>query len=183
MNNEYSEIDELNNNSNLKYPIGSHDSNFDRDVYEKLRNFMSLDYYFPNKKEQTRIICFYGFPTDESDYLLSSYETKSSEDNVFGVSVGMDTKKAEEILAKFGYKKVDDFRFKKGVIKIDFECNNVFDLPDEQNREYVQLGIKKREGLLTDEDKIKLKEYEDYKNTICQIKVSLESKYLGNRLY
>ena len=144
---------------------------------------MSVDYYFPSVKEDTRIISFYGFPTDEDDYCLASYTTKSNEDNVFGITIGSNIRDAESILDKFGYQKSGDFKFKKGAINIDFECNKIFELSQKQNEEYTLLCLKKRENLLTDEDKNLLTKYEDYKNTISKFKISLESKYSGNRLY
>ena len=179
---KYSEIDD----SKLKYKLGEGNINILKENNEEfgtIRNFMSIDFYLPNMKERTRKISFYGFSTDEDGRCLASYSTKSSEDNVFGINVGTNIKQVERKLEKFGYEKVKDFEFKKGVVKISFECNKIVDLPKEQYSEYTRLCIKEREKLLTEEDKVVLGKYEDYKNTICEFEVSLESKYLGNRLY
>ena len=183
---KYSEIDEVNANSKLKYKLGEPNINIlkeNNEIFETLRNYMSLDFCLPNIKEKTLKISFYSFPTDEDGYCLASYTTKSTDDNIFGIAVGTNIREAEDIIEKFGYKKIKDFEFKKGVVNISFECNEIFNLSKEKDSEYTQLRIKERIGLLTDEDKVLLGKYEDYKNTICGFKVSLESKYLGNRIY
>ena len=142
----YQEIIELNENSKLKYKLG--ETNLDilkenSKIFERVNNFMSLDFFLPNLKERKQIIKFYGFPTDEDEMCLASYYSTSYEENVFGIKIGSNIKMAEKILLSYGYLKTEN-AFTKGKVKIVFEC---------------------------DTDKV------------TSFDISLESKYLGNRLY
>jgi hypothetical protein len=142
----YPEISELNKNSKFKYKLGEGNSNILQDnneTFEKINNYMSFDFYIPSLKERKQIIRFYGFPTDEDDRCLASYYSTSVNENVFGIEIGADISKAEEILLSYGYSKNEN-SFVKGKVKIKFNCNS---------------------------------------NTIASFEISLDSKYLGNRLY
>ena len=142
----YPEISELNKNSKFKYKLGEGNSNILQDnneTFEKINNYMSLNFYIPSLKERKQIIKFYGFPTDEDDICLASYYSTSVNENVFGIEIGADISKAEEILLSYGYSKNEN-SFVKGKVKIKFNCNS---------------------------------------NTIASFEISLDSKYLGNRLY
>ena len=142
----YPEISELNKNSKFKYKLGEENSNILQDnneTFEKINNYMSLDFYIPSLKEIKQIIKFYGFPTDEDDRCLASYYTTSVNENVFGIEIGTDISKAEEVLLSYGYSKNENV-FSKGKIKIEFDSDS---------------------------------------NKIVSFEISLDSKYLGNRLY
>ena len=180
----YPEIVELNKNSKLKYKLGETNLNIfkkNKEVFETINNFMSFDFYLPNRVERTRKICFYGFPTDEDKVCLASYYTQTPEDNVYGINVGMSITDAEEKLLLFGYKKAENC-FVKGVIKIKFVCKEKF--KDEQ---YDLLLIKDRHNVLNDEERFLLDEkktsFNALKNKITGIEIELQSKYLGKRLY
>ncbi len=142
----YPEIAELNEKSKLKYKLGEGNSNILQDnneSFEKINNYMSLDFCIPSLKERKQIIKFYGFPTDEDDRCLASYYSTSVNENVFGIEIGADINKAEEILLSYGYLKNEN-SFMKGKVKIKFNCDS---------------------------------------NKIASFEISLDSKYLGNRLY
>lgn len=181
---KYPEIIELNENSKLKYKLGERNSKIlekNNETFETKHNFMSLDFYLPNSDERTRKICFYGFPTDEDKGCLASYYTQTPEDNVFGISVGMSILEAEDKLLTIGYTKNKN-SFAKGVVEIKFECKEKF--KDEQ---YDSLLIKDRHNILNGKEKVLLDEkistYKALENKITGIEISLQSKYLGNRLY
>lgn len=142
----YPEIAELNKNSKLNYKLGEKNSNIltdNNENFEKINNYMSLDFYIPNLKERKQVIKFYGFPTDEDSRCLASYYSTCANENVFGIQVGFEIEKAEKILINYGYSKTENV-FTKGIIRIKFNC-----------------ALDK----------------------ILSFEISLESKYLGNRLY
>lgn len=117
---EFSEIVELNNNSTLKFKLGEDNSNVIKENYqtfEKINNYMSLDFYIPSIKERKQTIKFYGFPTDEDAKVLASYYTELVNDSILGISIGFDIEKAENVLLSFGYSKQGNL-FLKGVVRI-----------------------------------------------------------------
>ena len=123
---KYPEIAELNRNSKLKYKLGERNSNILQDnneTFKKVHNFMSLDFYIPSLKERKQIIKFKGFPTDENARRLTSYYSTLADENVFGIEIGTDISKAEEILSSHGYLKNKDF-FVKGKVQIKFNCDS-----------------------------------------------------------
>ena len=143
---KYLEISELNKNSNLLYKIKEKSTKIiekTEKTFEKVNNYMSLDFYIPSLKERKQILKFYGFPTDESKSVLASYYTTLPKESIFGIEIGTEVGKAEEILLSYGYTK-NEKNFKKGVIEIELTS---------------------------------------YENKILSFKISLESQYLGNRLY
>ena len=120
--NRYQELIELNNNSNLKYKIGEGNSNIlkeKNETFERINNYMSLDFYIPSLKESKQVIKFYGFPTDEDNICLASYYTTLAEEDVFGIKVGTTLANAEEILVSHGYSKNGN-NFSNGVVHIKF---------------------------------------------------------------
>ena len=122
---KYEEIAELNKNSKLKYKLGEKNSNIlkrNNATFETIQNYMSLDFYLPSRKNYSRIIKFYSFPTDEDSARLAYYYTKTSDDNVFGIGIGMDKINAEKILQNHGYKNESE-NYVKGLIKIKLENN------------------------------------------------------------
>lgn len=142
----YPEIAELNGNSKLKYKLGEENSNILQDnneTFEEINNYMSLDFYIPSLKEIKQIIKFKGFPTDEDARCLAGYYSTLADENVYGIEIGMDISKAEEVLLSYGYSKNENV-FSKGKIKIEFNSDS---------------------------------------NKIASFEISLDSKYLGNRLY
>ena len=142
----YPEIAELNGNSKLKYKLGEENSNILQDnneTFEEINNYMSLDFYIPSLKEIKQIIKFKGFPTDEDARCLAGYYSTLADENVFGIEIGTEISKAEEILLSHGYLKNEDF-FVKGKVQIEFNCDS---------------------------------------NKVVSFEISLNSKYLGNRLY
>ena len=154
-------INTINNNSKL--PVNYMEQYDNEDVklqrYNKLDNFMSKDF-----KDNDISFSYYGYPNDESDLYLGKIELLTNKYNILGVTIGDNYKKAIEKIESYGFNRTD--------------------IPEEDDIYEAKLNYKDINIVIKTKYEINLGISEDIsENDIGSIEISIESDYLGNRLY
>lgn len=154
-------INTINNNSKL--PVNYMEQYDNEDVklqrYNKLDNFMSKDF-----KDNDISFSYYGYPNDESDLYLGKIELLTNKYNILGVTIGDNYKKAIEKIESYGFNRTD--------------------IPEEDDIYEAKLNYKDINIVIKTKYEINLGISEDISETnIGSIEISIESDYLGNRLY
>ena len=154
-------INTINNNSKL--PVNYMEQYKNEDVklqrYNKLDNFMSKDF-----KDNDISFSYYGYPNDESDLYLGKIELLTNKYNILGVTIGDNYKKAIEKIESYGFNRTD--------------------IPEEDDIYEAKLNYKDINIVIKTKYEINLGISEDISETnIGSIEISIESDYLGNRLY
>lgn len=147
----------INDNSNLpvKYMSARDGANLNLSGYERLNNFMSVDY-----KNSSISFSYYGYPNDESDYYLGEVELLDNKFNILGVTIGDDMNSAISKISKYGF-------------KLDNENRNNNFVATLTNGDYtIKLNADSRN-------------YDGNESNpkITSIKLRANSEYLGNRVY
>lgn len=141
----------INKLSNLPYDfLGLYDQNsYLLKNLEEIDNEMSVDYISTSFK-----LMFMGYPTDMNKDKLVTIELYDNQYNVFGITVGMKSKKIKDIIYKYGFKRAK---------KLD---TNWQDLSGQENT----IGYKNGNILIC---------FEIEENVIKEIIIDAKSIYLG----
>lgn len=127
----------INQNSDLPVEyLSKYDKN-DKSLekYDFLSNYMSYDY---NNEDIS--FSYYGYPNDESDFLLGYVEIKTDKYNLLGVKVGEDFEKAIEKIEKYGFTlKKDSYNT---LISNDFTITIEINLEDQKKVESISIRAK-----------------------------------------
>jgi len=92
----------INNNSSLpiKYMIKYEEDETQFQNYEKINNYMSIDFY---SKDRDIVFKYYGYPNDESEYYLGEISISTNKYNVLGVTIGDVVETAINKLKEYGF--------------------------------------------------------------------------------
>ena len=94
-------VETINNNSNLPltYLSKYDETNATLQNYEKLINFMSIDFHNDDVE-----FSYYGYPNDESEKYLGSFSLLTNKYNILGITIGDDIEQAVTKFQEYGFK-------------------------------------------------------------------------------
>lgn len=147
-------VETINQNSNLPMPILiTYNPEKIIQANKYIPNFMSNDYYYDDYT-----LTFCGYPTDEDENFLTDIELHNEKYDILGISINTNKKEAIQKLVEFGFSiatnKKTNFR-------------NYSD--DEDTLCFEKLDVKVVIQL--------------YGDNVSQMLISINTYYLGNRLY
>jgi len=122
-----------------------------------LERYKKIDNYMSKDFSNEEVsFSYYGYPNDESDYYLGSVSIATNSFNILGVTIGDDMKEAVSKVESYG-----------------FELK--------EHNDYFSATLKKDDYTIKIESDIE--NDDETKDTVGSISISVNSKYLGNRVY
>ena len=148
-------IEKINKNSKLPIEYMTKYSKDDSRLssYKKIDNYMSKDF-----EDDDISFHYYGYPNDESDYYLGYMKLKTNKYNILGVTIGDNMKDSIAKIESMGFEKISN--------------TNDYDVKFRYNDISITLSADYNNYSETTE-----------KNTVGSVVISIDSKYLGNRIY
>lgn len=127
-------IETINNNSNLPltYLSKYDETNATLQNYEKLINFMSIDFHNADVE-----FSYYGYPNDESEKYLGSITLLNNKYNILGVTIGDDIDQAVTKFQEYGFKLDPDSSYYISLTYGDFTIDISEDFENEQGNHII----------------------------------------------
>ena len=156
-NNDSKEVKDLvNKNSNLPVEYMSKEDEIEiKGNYQNINNYMSDDYYNDDIE-----FSFYGYPNDESDFYLGHIKLKTNKYNLLGVTIGDNMGESVSKIEKYGFTK------------------------SKKSNDYSVILEKDDYTILIESEISTNESYDVMKNgKVYTISISVDSEYLGNKVY
>ena len=146
-------IKTINDNSNLPIEYMSKYNSEDNEI----NGFERLKNFMSvDYSNEDIAFSYYGYPNDESDFYLGRVSLKTDKYNILGIKIGDDMKEAVSKVESYG-----------------FELK--------EHNDYFSATLKKDDYTIKIESEIE--NDDETKDTVGSISISVNSKYLGNRVY